>query len=34
MFFFEAINGLVNISQEVLPTPIEPARVTRSTQYQ
>lgn len=24
MFFFEAINGLVNISQEVLPTPIEP----------
>ena len=31
LFFFKAINGLVDISGDVLPKPIIPTRVTRST---
>ena len=33
MSFLKAINGVVNISQEVLPTPIEPTGVTTSTTF-
>ena len=31
VFFFKAINGMVNISQDVLPKPLIPMRITRSS---
>ena len=31
VFFFQAVNGLIDVSKDVLPKPIIPTRVTRSS---